>query len=152
MNNNFAVVLKDGNYIAVTPDQSLVLDTYEKRMEFVISELRQVKIGEHLIDSIDELNVVEKNPNLNLIKWFKNDFLIFLKNQSYITIEAESYKPMTLEEKMEFSINHLKSTGINPDNFDHIGDPLELQSKTNIMLISWILIAVVFAAAFFILF
>ena len=152
MNNRFAVVLKDRNYIAVTPDESLNLDSYEKKMAFVISELKQAKIGADLIESIRDLDEVKKDPNLEPIKWCNNEFLIFLKNQSYIAIETGSYKPMTLEDKMEFAIGHLKKSGMNPDHFDHIGDQNELKSKTNVMLISWAITAVIVAVIIFTVF
>ncbi|CAK1691273.1 conserved hypothetical protein [Vibrio crassostreae] len=124
----------------------------EEKLTFVIDSFRKLKIEQSLIKSIESLDTVKNTPGLEKLEWKNNKFLIFLKNQEYISIETESYKLMSLEDKLEFANEHLNSSGINPDQLDYIGDESELQSKTQALLLSWALGGLLLAGVFYFIF
>lgn len=152
MNNDFAVILENGYYVIVTPEKSNTLMSNEEKLTFVTDSFQKLKIEQSLIKSIESLDTVKNTPELKKLEWQKNKFLIFLKNQEYIPIEVESYKLMSLEDKLEFANEHLKSSGINPDQLDHIGDDSELQTKTQALLVSWGLSGLLLVGVFYFIF
>ncbi|MEZ8518254.1 hypothetical protein AB6D50_22390, partial [Vibrio cyclitrophicus] len=101
MNNDFAVILENGYYITVTPEQSNTLMSDDEKLTFAIDSFRKLKIEQSLIKSIESLDTVKNTPGLEKLEWKNNKFLIFLKDQEYISIETESYKLMSLEDKLE---------------------------------------------------
>ncbi|XNS83230.1 hypothetical protein AB6D09_024310 (plasmid) [Vibrio cyclitrophicus] len=152
MNNDFAVILENGYYITVTPEQSNTLMSDDEKLTFAIDSFRKLKIEQSLIKSIESLDTVKNTPGLEKLEWKNNKFLIFLKDQEYISIETESYKLMSLEDKLEFANEHLKSSGINPDQLDHIGDESELQAKTQALLLSWVFGGLLLAGVLYFIF
>lgn len=151
MINEFVVVLKDSRYISITTESEQVL-TEDEKMNFVLAEFNKSKIDLTLIDYLSDLESVKNNSSLEPVIWTNNEFLIFLKDESYISIETTSLNTMTLEDKMGFAVEHLKSTGVNTDKISHIGDKEELQSKTNAMLFSWIITGIVIVSIFLFIF
>lgn len=137
MINEFIVVLKDSRYIPITTESNQPLMEDEK-MNFV--------------DYISDVESVKNNSSLERVVWVKNKFIIFLKDERFIKIEVESLNAMTLEEKMEYAVEHLKMTGVNVDKISHIGDENELQSKTNATLFAWGITAILIIVAFIFIF
>ena len=152
MDNSFAVILRDKNYIVVTHDESLNIDTDIKKMDFVVSEFEVINMDIELIESIKSVDEAKANSELKLIQWCNNQFIIFLKDESFIKMETGSHKPMTLESKSEFAIKELKKLGKNPDLFSHIGDESELKIKTNLLLASWVIGAILIVTLVYVFF
>ena len=151
MINEFVVVLKDSRYITITTESEQLL-TEDEKMDFVLTEFDKSKIDSTLIDYLSNIESVKVNSSLEPVVWLNNEFLIFLKDESYISIETTSLNTMTLENKMAFAVEHLKSTGVNTDKISHIGDKEELQSKTNAMLFSWVITGAVIVSIFMFIF
>lgn len=151
MINEFIVVLKDSRYIPITTESNQPLMEDEK-MNFVVSEFNKAKLDLNLIDYISDVESVKNNSSLERVVWVKNKFIIFLKDERFIKIEVESLNAMTLEEKMEYAVEHLKMTGVNVDKISHIGDENELQSKTNATLFAWGITAILIIVAFIFIF
>jgi len=139
MTNHFAIILNDNQFIPVTPDEHVKFGSDEDKLNYSLPFLNDQGIEQGFIKKISTIEDAENNVNYKKIQWHDNEFIIFLKDESFIKIEVQSFKPLTLDNKMEYAITYLKNTGNNPDKFSHIGNEEELDSKTKSLLFSWVL-------------
>jgi hypothetical protein len=139
MSNRFAIILNDNQYIEVTPESAVQFKNNEEKLDFARPFLKELGIEDDFIKKLSTIQDAENSGNYKKIQWYDNRFVIFLKDESFIKVEMQSFKPYSLEDKMEYAITHLKSVGCNPDKFSHIGTEKELDEKTKSLLFGWVL-------------
>ena len=151
MSQQFAVVLKDKRYLIHTIESEEEL-TNESKMELAVEEFKKAIFDPSVIDFISDLETIKNDKNYIPVSFIKNNFVIFLKDDPAIIIETDHLKEMTLEEKMNFAIQDLKKSGINPDKISHIGDKEELNIKIKSTSLGLIVTLILALGALYVLF